>query len=728
MLKNILFLQALLAHLDDIENLLGKEWHRFKDQIRHLLTDLLDEKEQNKLAGRVNRVYRAFEGTSAEELVRILFQGASQQARESSLSFGFERKGVPVALKQDRGEFPFPETLVSAAKELFNEIESQRYTDLTIYEGYLYLGDDFVTAPRLPDEVPLAGGNPYTLEVAIRSTRTGIDSERESPRSVRNPREDKEMLTVYVVAESKWPGVEIEESLTKIAWPYDSDSESALFRLKVKPTDQGNTSQGFIEVRLYDRSLDLLDIVKVFLTVAADDTAGKGLPGPPARYLQWPENGPGVVRTDANAPQRLLSIHVSSMLDGYRFEFLFRRQNGEIVKIPMLRDIYSGDLENLLVKVRDFWTELVISNYAAQLSVTHTTFENYLNRLKDLGLEAWLMLFGARYPAGSSETLGELLATMQLAEGAHIQITYGSNHGDFIFPWSILYPPTEDSSTVYPLLFWGACYQIEQVTAGPKQDKLSEKPIRVLFALDRGFGNSTLQIELFNEYRASAGDKLVVTDPISDQHALFDELVRNPSAHLIYFYCHGFASNKTGNLRPDGIQLLKQRIKALAEDSPERQALETLINLTARMGDESWMFIGDSEIRESKLKLQKFFAKRRPIVFLNMCQSADLLPTMSRGLVRVFLDHNASAVIGTECLMTAIFAHAFSDAIFEGLFGGEDIGTALWNARRRFLGNDMRNPLGLAYTLYGRGTARLSDGPIVDAPEEIVNLAVTGGS
>jgi hypothetical protein len=302
---------------------------------------------------------------------------------------------------------------------------------------------------------------------------------------------------------------------------------------------------------------------------------------------------------------------------------------------------------------------------------------------------------------------------MQLSEGTHIQITYSNTYSNFIFPWNILYPPTEDSAEVNPLCFWGARYQIEQVTSGPKRDALTDEPINVLFVLDPGFGNSTSQTTLFEKYQTAAGSKLLVTNPVSDQQTLFKELSRNPSAHLLYFYCHGYASTRPGILRPDGVQSLKRRIEALPADTPERQALETLLTLIAKMDNESWIYVGESEIKESTLKRQKFFEKRRPIVFLNMCQSADLFPSISSGLVRVFLDHNASAVVGTESPMTAVFASAFAEVVLDALFGGDDIGTALWKARRHFLGNEMRNPLGLAYTLYGRAIARLGTSPII---------------
>jgi hypothetical protein len=590
--------------------------------------------------------------------------------------------------------------------------EPRRYTDLAIYEGHLY-PSDLAAASRMSDDIPLVAASPYTLEVAIRRKRTGIDSARDAPRNVQNPRKDQEDLPVYVVVRPFWDGIEIQEPFGKIIWPYDGDSDVALFRFTAQ--DRGRDAQTEIEVRLYDQSLDLLDIVRVSVTIVPVSKRGARPYGIPPRRLSWPDKKPGILVVDPKSAPRLLSINVAPLEKRYRFEFLFRGRDGEDVKIQMVRSISKGDLDKLLLKVRDFWTKLVVSTYSASLHVTSSTYREYISRLAEIGMDAWSLLFGSRYgdQTGAPERLAEFLGRREQHEEALLQITYTEGATDFVFPWSILYRPMADSETADPLRFWGAQYQIEQVTAGPKSDQLSDEPVGVLFALDPSFGNSDAQKRLMQKYNASARGKLRITAPLSDQQSLFAELARRPSAHLLYFYCHGFASNTPGVLRPDGVRLLKQRIEELPEGSANRQALETLLSLTSLMGDESWIFIGGSEITESKLKRQKFFEVRRPIVFLNMCQSADLMPSMSSGLVRVFLDHNASAVIGTESPMTAVFANSFGQAVLDGMFSGETVGTALWKARRRFLGEEMRNPLGLAYTLYGRATARLGNLPLL---------------
>jgi len=619
-------------------------------------------------------------------------------------------------------------TAFQAESVIASTVEAQRFTDLTIYEGALYRNDELSKEARLSDQLPLVAGQPYTLEVAVRRKRTGIDAQLDAP-AVDNPRQDKEVLTIFVLAEAQWPAIEIKEPFARVKWPYDADSESAFFRLEVKPVETGTRiSKGAIEIRLYDRALDLLDIVDLTVSVVPEGS-GLRVPEVPARSLSWPCKNQGSPKFDPHSPPRALNIDVSfdSSTQGYRLLFKFLRNDGNnSVSIPGIATMTTKDIEDLLVRIRDFWTDLVITNYADSLTVTRTTFGKHLTSLRELGMQAWTLLFGARYAAreGASETIGELLKEMELKEGALIQITKSPR--DFIFPWSILHPPVADSEPVDPLQFWGARYQIEQVIDGPKNDLLTDEPINIAFVLDSGFGNSQGQETLLQNYQATSHERLLVTQPISDEKTLFQELSRTPSAHLLYCYCHGYAPAGSNILRRDGVKLMQERIEDLKPDTPERQALETLLVLTARMRDESWMYIGAAEITENRLKRQNFFERRRPIVFLNMCQSADLFPSMSSGLVRVFLDHNASAVLGTECPMTAVFASAFAEEVFNSLFSGDDIGTALWKSRRHFL-NQLRNPLGLAYTLYGRAVARLGTDPIIPVvATPTPNTAATG--
>ena len=609
------------------------------------------------------------------------------------------------------------EESLPAAEARVTEADLQRYTDLTLFEGHLYQGDDRTAATTVPADQSLFCGSAYTLEVAIRLNRTGIDAEIQSPRAVKNPRRDRKVLKVYVLVEAIYPGIEIKEPFASLLWPYSSDSEPAFFRLEVLPASQSGPMENQIEVRLFDSALDLLDIVTLSVTAVRPAAASSQVAKP--RKLTWPDPGRGEPDFNPSAPRRLLSIdlRLDPATARYKLLFKFLTASGNIA-IPGSSQIATGDVENLLADVRDFWTELVITSYASKLTVTRSTYKSYLDGLRRLGIRAWHLLFGDGFAAqaGASETLADLLLGLRPMEKAHIQITY-TGLDDFVFPWSIIYPP-DASRDPDPFQFWGARYKLEQVRSGPKSDRLIEEPVRVVFALDPRFGNSELQKDLLASY-AAAGSKLTVSPPVSTSDALFDWLLGNPSAHVYYFYCHGYAPAAKAVRRRDGIQLLRGKIQALPEGSEERAAWEALLGLTDKMLDEPWILMGDSEIKESQFRGQPFFQGRRPIVFLNMCQSADLVPSLTGGLVRLFLDHNASAVVGTECPMTAIFAHEFSRVIFQELFGGSDLGTALLAARCYFLSEDLRNPLGLAYTLYGRAIARLGATPILPVPKTL---------
>jgi hypothetical protein len=600
--------------------------------------------------------------------------------------------------------------------------EPARYTDVTIYEGNLFRSDDLEDETKVPDDVPLVANNLYTLEVAIRLERTGVQSDVPAEREVENPRKAEETLTIHILA-TPLEGFKIKERLDTIKWRHNEDSESALFQLEIDPLFEP-TRPGSIEIRILDQMLNLLDIVNLEVAIAAHKDASLDT-AIPLRRLTWLEKESGKWTLTTSSIPRLANIHIRPVTGGFTFDFTFKKPNGTTVSVLVFRNISSEDLNNLLAGIRDFWTRLVITNYSRKLTVSSSTYDSYLRELRDLGIKAWLLLFDSRKAdyKGASENIAQLLASLtkeglkevqELIDSTDdhtLQITYDADFGDFIFPWSILHPPSPKETTVDPLSFWGARYRIEQVTKRPKKDRIDDRPVNVLFALDPSFGDSPSQKKMFEDYQTAAQGDLTVSGPISDRRGLVENLIRNPSVHLLYFYCHGYAASRPGLLTADGVQSLKQRIEEIRkaakdEDSATATALEKLMELTSKMAGESWIYLGDSEIKETDLRLLEFFSSKRPIVFLNMCQSADLVPSMSSGLVHLFLDHNASAVVGTESPMTSVFADAFARMVLDALFAGDNIGTALWKARRHFL-TEQRNPLGLAYTLYGRVDANL---------------------
>jgi hypothetical protein len=587
-------------------------------------------------------------------------------------------------------------TLVEIAKEAL------RFTDLTLYDRHLFPGNDPAKARQLPDWEALRARGEYTLEVAIRQKRSGIAAATPAPRAVLNPRRTTETLRILVVASTE-SELRIDEPASAVEWPYNADSSRAFFRLTVPDRLSEPVSKAKVEVRLYHENLDLLDVVNLDFCM----TAG-GQENAPPSHIDWPRLSKAEPRLDPDTAVRELTIHVTRAVEGYKLKFLFRRQD-RAISLPFERHVTPGDLEALLAKVRDFWTELVITNYESRLRVTLTTWKRYLGRLYNLGTDAWQLLFGSRAGSkiGASETIGDLLAGMDLAAGTHVQVTYDRSLTDFVFPWSILYPPMDDPGrAVDPLLFWGARYQVEQVWEGASHDGLEIEPVGVAVVIDPGFGEEQPEIDMFESFRAAARGRLDIDAPINKRQELFAALAGLPSHHFYYFFCHGYTPAGPPLMRRDAVKLLRETVEALPPS--ERKPWDTLLALTAKMADEAWMFVGDAQITESELRrARNFFRQRRPILFLNMCNSAALAPSMTRGLLHLFLERDAAAVIGTESPMTSVFAHAFASELLKHLFGGSDLGTALWCARRHFLTDEFRNPLGFAYTLYGRSTAKL---------------------
>jgi hypothetical protein len=119
-----------------------------------------------------------------------------------------------------------------------------------------------------------------------------------------------------------------------------------------------------------------------------------------------------------------------------------------------------------------------------------------------------------------------------------------------------------------------------------------------------------------------------------------------------------------------------------------------------------------------KLYLDQLYASiderflSEPLVILNMCESAQVTPSLVDSFIHFFLDRGALSVLGTECPMTIEFAHPFAEKFLHDLLAGSQAGQALLNARRHFM--KINNPLGLAYTLFGSATFRF-DPPVLQS-------------
>jgi hypothetical protein len=235
------------------------------------------------------------------------------------------------------------------------------------------------------------------------------------------------------------------------------------------------------------------------------------------------------------------------------------------------------------------------------------------------------------------------------------------------------------------------------------QDKL-----RVGFMLWEQFRNANTQKALMENWTQCNPDKLEITTPpitdADDCYALLDDC----DAHILYFYTHGYTRHRQADIGvEENLQLFTSRYERLKEDDPRRELWKFLYESVKQdkfEPDRSWI-----ELTYGRLYLDELYDDitrklgSRPLVFLNMCESAQITPSLSDSFIHFFINRGAKGVIGTECPMTVEFAHPFSEKFLGDLLAGETVGNALLNARHYFM--KLKNPLGLAYTLFGSATA-----------------------
>jgi len=193
---------------------------------------------------------------------------------------------------------------------------------------------------------------------------------------------------------------------------------------------------------------------------------------------------------------------------------------------------------------------------------------------------------------------------------------------------------------------------------------------------------------------------------------------------LLMFFAHGhteFAgAERLGSNRAQFIEMYEQLPQNSALRKSWKDAYDDAVDNRYK-SDESWIKLqyGKLLLTELYKDLSKRFSAS-PVVFLNMCESAQLTPSLNLSFIHLFLNRGACSVIGTECSMRPLFAHYFGIEILKGLFAGDPIGEVLLRARLAFMGKN--NPMGLAYTLFGSPLTRFEPAPLPREPR------VPGGS
>jgi hypothetical protein len=307
--------------------------------------------------------------------------------------------------------------------------------------------------------------------------------------------------------------------------------------------------------------------------------------------------------------------------------------------------------------------------------------------------------------------IGQWLRKHAPEVGSVIDVRLLDGAAAFAFPWSLLYdrelPP--GAKAAEPDGFWGIRYAIGQSAMAWDQGDAPITPnptSKLEFMLWSSFPNGEEQVRLLKEIETLSHKRLSVQPPITKASA-FNDMVRDCDADMLYFYTHGHTRPPAADNGYDPVQRIRQRFEQLSQQQREASGLQALYKLISDpdfQPDESWIALTMGRLKLQELRAQPMNLRRSPVVFLNMCQSAQVMPGLADSFVALFLERRARAVLGTECPMTTVFAHPFSEQVLRKFFAGSSLGESLRLARQHFM--NQQNPLGLAYSLFGAATVR----------------------
>jgi HEAT repeat protein len=634
------------------------------------------------------------------EGVRMVAVAALEKMREK---ISEAESGYAPPVQPGTNAVAHPEKLTEAIKGALQEAKpvAPRYADASFYNG----GKQ--EQHRVPDTAPLVVDKWYFFEVAVRMRRRGVQvSGKDSP--FREPRQQK-LVKLLVTLEAD--GFDVPDAVQELTLPPDNDStENAWFQVRPQRRSTSRQDLSKIRVRMFYQ-LNLLEVFTVEAEIAgkADDPAQLRI-GP--RWLNQESLQREYTDFD-DVVARRMHIEVRRLGANYQLTFTLGADPGPELALTAATRLKATDLEDAIERFRRKFESLATSEtYLQGVKGKRGEFQNALHDLAKMGRSLWTSLFSAK-PGGALDVISQRLQQQPLPDGSMIQVSVQEEAGDFLFPWSLLYDRTVPDAAFKtdPKGFWGLRYPIEQRIANIRAETDSAREVddrlRLLFMLWKGFRNTESQIAMMNSFKKLAGEKLEISEPPVTSR---DEFYRTAGveAHILYFYTHGHTRRRLDNTDPAaGIkEWAATRYKELPQEAQKqlKSVYDAIVSKRYEV-DSSWIDLTDGTLYLEEMRDRIRFLPGRPLVILNMCESAQVAPTLADSFVEFFLDRNACAVIGTECPMTVEFAHPFGQQLLKGVLAGRPVGEVLVETRRHFV-NSESNPLGLAYTLFGSAAAK----------------------
>jgi hypothetical protein len=585
-----------------------------------------------------------------------------------------------------------------------------RYADIRFfYDVDGALGEPLISSANLvPDRW-------YWLEVAIRVNPIGVPAPDRPFAPIRSVRQAG-AVRILVVAESKH--FDLERSIDWIELPPTGDALEPLpcFKVKVPQSGMRPSETPEIQLRFYYR-FNLIEHVVVSAQCAAQD----GQTQTPCLTKRQISVSREYLDLDEFIPRRM-NVHITRDQHMFRFRFtLSAASTQNQIVLSAESELSSLTLEGHILEARSTLETLALRNYVDPEQETKGRVREAMRSLASVGRGLWRALFKGD-PASDLAIIGTALQETPLATDSLVQISMPGLNTGFLYPWALLYDrplPDEDHLLPDPAGFWGYRYAIEQqlgvTSRRPDAATSLRLPLNMAYMLWEAFPNAADQTRFLRELASRSEGNLTVNDPPLTKASEFYARLKTRKVldSILYFYTHGIGKRPR---TADGVSALAEgmraRLSALPAASTERRDLEQFVErLQGAEGHaESSIEFSSGRLTYLELADANVLFTHGPFVFLNMCESAQLLPLDGENFVALFLRMGARAVLGTECTMTVRFAHPFAQQLLTELLQGTMVAEALRRVRQSFL--DARNPLCLAYTLFGSGTLRFQPAPL----------------
>jgi hypothetical protein len=559
---------------------------------------------------------------------------------------------------------------------------------------------------------PLKERDWYQLEISVRVDPVGVP-----PVDGRRPiREPKQNGPVDIIVTAEADGFEIEQQVSKLVLPPKGNSaDQAIFRVSPVRHSRSESDLLRIKFRLFYK-FNLLEqfTLRAEVVSSLDDDSLSIFARFPAVDLYHER----LRQNDCNDFDLItpvcLHIHVEPHHDRYRLKFTLKHPErlDALAFVTEVR-LTAAQLAASIAGVRKSLFRVSSSDtFNVSIDGKDSEFQIHLRELSERGSDLWGLLFDPSQGQGAS-VVGKWLRENPPPDGSKIQVSIEGGASTFTFPWSLLYDrPCLASSSPSEKGFWGMRYVIEQrpvaLTVSPAQT-LSEEAELEIGALYWKFAQTPEQQKYLLsllEQRKEKKIKLALGKPIDDANSA-SQYLATCSSQIVYFFTHGY----TG--LPDGESYgvtVKDFVEFYDRFPPDiREATKYVfrdIEQRRYKSDESFIELTAGRLQLSRLYRDVEKLPTQPLVILNMCDSAQVTPSLSRSFIDFFLSRGARAVIGTECSMRPVFADFVCRRLFEALlFQDRPIGEAL--LQLRIEAADRKNLLGLAYTLFGVADAAL---------------------